>query len=237
LRAADAPAGTKNGYTVTVEIKIDEKGQNQTVTVVDSDDATAGRILDKMALVMAMRTQLPPHMKDGKPVKATIRAPFFFPIESDEGKAAEALPVPHPKKESAVMPAYPTAFRDQGIVGGAILELRVNAEGKLTSVTTLRASHPEFETAAQDAIRKWQFAPAKQNGQAVDSRTRIAVVFETGDKMADLKWRVAPRPSLGSFVVIRPNSPITENGEDVTPAAAPAAGQPAAAAPAAAPAK
>jgi TonB family protein len=122
------------------------------------------------------------------------------------------------------MPAYPPELREAGVVGGAILELNVDAEGKLTHMATLRASHPEFEAAAREALSKWTFTPAWKDGSNVASRSRIAIVFETEAEMADLKWRIAPRPSLGSFVVIRPDSPIEleETPAEAEPPAAPA---------------
>jgi TonB family protein len=228
LRGADAPATGKNGYTVTVQLRVDATGKVLDAAVVDSQDVSAGDVLNKMALAMALNLKVPPQMKEGKAVPATIRAPFFFPIEGDEGPDAAALPLPRPKQAAAVMPAYPPALREAGVVGGAVLELRIDGVGKLTHMSALRASHPEFEAAAKEALAKWEFAPAQKDGQPVESRSRIAIVFETEDEMADLKWRIAPRPSLGSFVVIRPDTPIQENGE---PAAA-GAEQPAPPAPA-----
>ena len=222
VHAADEPDKSKHGYTVTVDMKMNEEGEAESVKMVSTEDTSAGQVLDKMALAMASKTKMPPRLKDGKPVKFTLRAPFFFPIDDDEGAAANKEPMPHPRKESAVMPVYPPALREAGVVGGAVLELHVDAAGKLTDVKTMRASHPEFEASAVEAIKKWSFAPAQKDGSPVASRTRIAVVYETSEKMADLKWRVAPRPALGSFVVIRPDEPI----QDEPAAAAP--GSPAA---------
>jgi TonB family protein len=212
---AEASPIKQYGYTVTVEIKVNEKGETESVSLINSDANDAGNVIEKMALAMAMKTKIPPQIKDGKPVRASVHAPFFFPIDDDEGPAAALLPQPRPKREAAIMPVYPPEFRDSGVVGGAILEIKVDAQGKLTSVRSLRASHPAFEKAATDAINRWQFAPAMKDGHAVESRTRIAFVFETQQDMADIKWRIPPRPALGSFVVIRPNEPI----QDEPPAA------------------
>jgi TonB family protein len=129
------------------------------------------------------------------------------------------------------MPAYPPAFREAGIVGGSILELRVDAQGKLIHLSALRSSHPEFEAAAKDAVSKWEFKAAQKNGQPVESRARIAIVFETVTTMADIKWRIAPRPSFGSFVVIRPDTPIVDEEEPAGGAEQPAPATPAPAAP------
>jgi TonB family protein len=216
LRAAEAPAPTSHGYTVMVEIKTNEQGEAENVRLLESEDISAGEVLSKMALAMAMKTKVAPRIKNGKPVKMTLRAPFFFPIEDDEG--AEADKVPKPKVKEAIQPAYPLGLREQGVVGGVILELLVDAQGKLNKLTTVRSSHPEFEAAARESMEKWTFTPALRDGVAVESRTRFAFTFDTEQDMADLKWRIAPRPRLGSLTVIRPDKPI-EDAPD--PAAAP----------------
>lgn len=227
-RAADAPEpeSGKNGYTVVVEMKMSEKGEPEEVSVTKSEDTSPGQVLNKMALAMAAKTKVPPHMKDGVPAKFIVKAPFFFPIEGDEGPEANKLPMPHPKKESVVMPVYPGTLRDGGVAGGAILELEVDATGAITRLSTMRASHPEFQASAEEAVRKWVFAPAMQDGKPVASRTRLAVVYENNEKMADLKYRIPPRPALGAFLVIKPDRPIEDQPAETS---APAADGPAAA--------
>lgn len=228
LRAEDAPATKpRNGYTVTLDVKVDEQGKPEGVSLVGTDDESAGEVMSKMAIAMAMKTNFPPRLKDGVAHKYTARAPFFFPIEDDEGKDANTLPKPTVK--NVVQPVYPLELRDKDVVGGAIFELSVDANGKLTQLKTLRASHPEFEKAARESLEKWEFVAAKKDGQPVESRSRIAIVFETAKAMADLKWRVPPRPALGSFSVIKPDHPISDeeaaasgvpvNGTNSAPAA------------------
>lgn len=231
LQAAEsAPAATpddhKNGYTVTVQVKVSAKGEPENVKVVSSDDPNVGDVLTKMAVAMAMKLKLPPRAKNGAPAEYTARVPFFFPIEDDEGAAANDLP--KPKLKEAVQPVYPLDLRDRGEVGGVVLELVVDAEGKLTRLTTLRASHPEFEAAAVEAVKKWTFAPAQKDGKPVESRSRLAIVFENETSMADLKWRIPPRPSLGSFTVVRPNHPLPDPDAPGAPATSTTPANPAA---------
>lgn len=206
LRAEDAPATKpRNGYTVTLDVKVDEQGKPEGVSLVSTDDDSQGDVMSKMAIAMAMKTPFPPRLKDGVAHKYTARAPFFFPIEDDEGKEADALPKPKGVKNGAKI-VYPPELRSQGVVGGAIFELMVDENGKLTQLKTLRASHPEFEKAARESLEKWEFIPAEKDGHTVASRSRIAIVFDTPEQMADLKWRIPPRPKLGSHIVL----PLTE---------------------------
>lgn len=221
LPAADGSPLANNGYTVTIEISANEKGEPESMRVVSSEDTSPGDVLTKMALAMASKTQLPPRLKDGKPVKFTARAPFFFPIEGDEGPAANQAPRPRAKSNECRQPVYPPEMLERGEVGGAVFELVIDTTGQISRLTTMRASHPEFEKSAREALQNWKFIPAEKDGKPVESRWRLAIVFENSEKMADLKWRIAPRPSLGSFVLVHDNSPV------LPPAAAPAAGEPA----------
>lgn len=226
LRAADAPTNGKHGYTATFTVKVDEQGNPEEVSLYRSDDDTPDSILNKMAAAMALKAKLPPRTKDGHPVKYIARVPFFFPIEGDEGAEANNQPKPRGRGDVSKQPTYPPEMAEKGIVGGVILELVIDAKGDLARVTTLRASHPEFEKAALDAVNTWKFHPAEKDGTPVETRWRVAIVFETPEHLVDLKWRVPPRPALGTFMAIRSNHPLMD--EEPAPAATPApAGEPA----------
>jgi TonB family protein len=211
-QAAQKPSVT--GHRVVVEITFDEEGVSEGAKVIESDDPSAVQLLNQIAIRLAQEVKQAPRTdKDGKPKKFKARAPFDFPVEGDEGP--EANNAPKPSIRQAVQPVYPEALAAAGEVGGAILELVVAADGSVSKATVLRSSHPEFANAAHAAVRQWQFTPAQKDGVAVDSRWRIAVNFSVDNKEADWMWRIAPRPSLGSFTAVRAKVP--------PPAAAPAA--------------
>ena len=217
---ADATAPKKNGYTVTFEIKVNDKGEEETLKIVDSNDTTSDNFIDRMATALALNTDLPPREKDGKPVPYTARVPFFIPIEGDEGAEANNAPRPIGTGELTV-PLYPDEMRAASEVGGVIFELQIDATGKLTKLTTLRASHAAFETAARETLEKWQFRPAEKDGQPVACRWNIGVIFEMDGKFVDLKYRVPPRPSLGVLKIV-PNAERGGEGAGAAPEATPA---------------
>ncbi len=221
LRAADPAPAKKNGYTVTVEVDVNEQGKPESVALASSEDDTTGAVLTKMAIAMAAKAEFPPREKDGHAVKYKAKMPFFFPIEDDEGAEANEQPRPRVKREGVIQPAYPLEESKAGEVGGVILELIIGADGKVTTLKTLRASKPAFEASAVQAVKQWTFVPAMADGHAVETRWRLAIVFESSHKMMEeLKYRIAPRPSLGTFII--------GHNEDVpeAPAAAPAEGAP-----------
>jgi TonB family protein len=206
-----APAPT--GHRVLVEIAFDEKGEPEDAKIVETDDPTGAQLLNQIALRLAEEVKQAPRTdKEGKPMKFKARAPFNFPVEGDEGPGANNAPKPAMRK--AVQPVYPPALEAAGVVGGAIVELTIAADGTVSKATVLRSSHPEFANAAFVAVQQWLFAPAQKDGVAVESRWRIAVNFSVDSKQADWMWCVAPRPSLGSFTAVRAK---------LEPAAAPAA--------------
>lgn len=200
LGAADAPAKPKTGYTVVLEVKVDEKGQAEDAQVISSDDTSLDHALDKAALRKAKDIKLAPRLKDGKAVKYTVQAPFVFSVDGDEGPDAPGAP--KPKIFSAVQPVYPAELAAKGEVGGVILEVVIGTDGNVSNLKVLRSSNPVFEKAAAAAVQQWSFVPALQDGSPVASRWRLSVCFETDVLATDWTWRIPPRPSLGNYTVV-----------------------------------
>ena len=209
LSAEEKAADAKIGYTVVLDLKVTEAGTVEDALLVSSDDTSVDHILDRMAMEAARVTKVPPHLKDGKAVKFTARAPFLFSVENDEGP--ESNKAPKPSIRNAVQPTFPADLAEKGEVGGVILEAVISATGNVTSLKALRSSHPGFEQAAIAAVNQWVFIPAKKDGVPVESRWRMAISFETDVMRADWKWRFAPRPALGNYSVVHrtlPSEPV-----------------------------
>lgn len=207
-----ADAAAKPGYNVVVELLINEQGEVEESKIASSEDFSGDKTLDQIALSLGAKVKLPPREKDGKKVKYRVRAPFHFPVEDDEGPAANNAP--RPSIRTATKPVYPANLVEQGVIGGAILEASIGSDGKVIAVRVLRASHAEFGASAAEAVRGWEFAPAMQDGQAVSSRWRLAIAFSLDGRDVGVDWKIAPRPSLGAYTVVKMHTP---------PPAAPAA--------------
>ena len=204
---------TKPGYKVIVEISFDETGAGEEAKVVESDDPTNDTILNRIALALSAEIKQPPHMKDGKPAKFVARVPYDFPVEGDEGKAANDAP--RPSQKDGTRPVYPENLAKEGVVGGAILELNIGEDGKVQKVTVLDSSHPEFAQSAETSAKTWVFSPALKDGKPVECRWRTALAYSVDGKDVDWKWRVAPRPNLGGSIVFTRTNTAPAN----TPAA------------------
>jgi protein TonB len=67
-----------------------------------------------------------------------------------------------------VRPAYPSAPRRLGIQGTTLLRVYVLADGRIAEVQVERsAGHPDLDQAAQEAVRRWRFEPARRGEDPV----------------------------------------------------------------------
>jgi TonB family protein len=221
LRGDEKPAATGTGYTVLLELKIDEKGAVEDATVVATEDTSADHILDQLSMDKVRGMKLEPRVKDGQPVKYTVKAPFIYAIDGDQPEAN--LDLVSPKIHKAVQPAYPAELAAKGEVGGVILEAVIGVGGNVKSLTVMRSTNPAFAAAATAAVNQWYFTPAMKDGVAVESRWRLSIAFATDVRTPDWKWRFAPRPSLGNYTVIHPTLPPKPAATEPKPATPPAA--------------
>lgn len=64
-----------------------------------------------------------------------------------------------PRIVSRVEPVYPPEAKARGVKGNVVLEIRVDADGKVTDVKVLRSVDAALDQAAVDAVRQWRYAP------------------------------------------------------------------------------
>lgn len=79
-----------------------------------------------------------------------------------------------------VEPAYPVAARRAGQEGTTLLQIEILANGLPGEISVVRSSGCDLlDEAAVTAVRKWQFAPAKDrsSGRAVACYTTLPVSF------------------------------------------------------------
>ncbi|MFI5169810.1 MAG: TonB family protein, partial [Vicinamibacterales bacterium] len=84
--------------------------------------------------------------------------------------------VPVPKKTKHVQPVYPAEALAQGIRGIVILDVVIDAQGKVASTSVLR-SVPGLDEAAIAAARQWEYEPTKVAGKAVSVRVTVPITF------------------------------------------------------------
>jgi TonB family protein len=84
--------------------------------------------------------------------------------------------VPAPKRTRFVSPVFPLEAQAAGQRGIVILELVIDAAGKVTTADVLR-SVPPFDEAALTAARQWEYEVTKVDGKAVPVRLTVPITF------------------------------------------------------------
>jgi TonB family protein len=100
--------------------------------------------------------------------------------------------VPAPKRTRFVAPVFPLEAQAAGQRGIVILELVIDAEGKVSTADVLR-SVPPFDEAALTAARQWEYEVTKVDGKPVPVRLTVPITFAL--KLPDLT-REAGIPEL-----------------------------------------
>ncbi len=72
-----------------------------------------------------------------------------------------------------VAPVYRKIAKHVKITGAVMVEATVDADGKVSDVKTLRGNHA-LAPAAEDAVRKWRFAPGAERS-TVDVEVNFAL--------------------------------------------------------------
>jgi len=74
-------------------------------------------------------------------------------------------------------PVYPFELSRAGVTGEATVGIIVDSEGNVREAYTVKATRPEFGTAATEAVQKWKFQPGQKGGIPVNTRMQVPIVF------------------------------------------------------------
>jgi len=83
-----------------------------------------------------------------------------------------------PKAIRQSAPVYPRAMKDDGLTGQAEIEFVVTANGKVLFPRIISATQEDFGWAAAAAVAQWRYEPPTKNGQKVDARITVPVLFD-----------------------------------------------------------
>ncbi|MEW5805847.1 MAG: energy transducer TonB [Acidobacteriota bacterium] len=81
--------------------------------------------------------------------------------------------------ETKLLPVYPELARKAKIEGSVILQAVIKKDGTVGDIVILRSPGAKlgFEEAAAEAVKKWRYKPALQNGRPVDVYFTVEVNF------------------------------------------------------------
>jgi TonB family protein len=73
---------------------------------------------------------------------------------------------------------YPRSLKTDGLTGQAEIEFIVDRNGRVLFPRIVSSSHEDFGWAAATAVAQWKFNPPLRNGQRVDVRMSVPVIFD-----------------------------------------------------------
>jgi TonB family protein len=107
------------------------------------------------------------------PVIITVAVEFKLTAPQPIRVGGEIKP---PIQTKRVTPPYPSEAQAAGVQGIVIMEVTIDADGKVTDVRVLR-SIPLLDQAAIDAVRQFEYTPTIVNGVAVPVLMTVTVNF------------------------------------------------------------
>ncbi|MBU1225554.1 MAG: TonB family protein [Gammaproteobacteria bacterium] len=85
----------------------------------------------------------------------------------------------HPRALREIVPDYPEDADRQRLSGKVRLQLKLEADGRVSDIEIVHADPPGvFDASALKAFRDAHFAPAQKNGRPVRARVLIEVVYD-----------------------------------------------------------
>lgn len=148
----------------------------------------------KSIVAMLEATQFSPARKNKRPVMASSSDREFFNPEAALDPLARKVLTELRKSSPAIFAVsdlderpravaqrsavYPRSMKTDGATGQAEIEFIVDRDGRVLFPRIVSASHEDFGWAAATAVAQWKFNPPMRNGQRVEARMSIPVMFD-----------------------------------------------------------
>lgn len=101
-----------------------------------------------------------------------------FNEENQTERAQAPAPATHgPIALFAPPPQLPASFQEQSLKTEVVIEFFVNALGSATPRLVESSGEEELDALALEAVKRWVFRAAEQEGKPVDAKTRLRIVF------------------------------------------------------------
>ena len=112
-------------------------------------------------------------------VSVTPRDPAAVPQTAGTEKGIHKVggEVKPPVLVQRVDPRYPEKLRADKKSGIVVLQATVDEQGLVTNPVIVRHSEPEFDAAAMEALRRWQYSPATLHDKPVAVYLTITISF------------------------------------------------------------
>ncbi|MBT3879550.1 MAG: energy transducer TonB [Candidatus Scalindua sp.] len=122
-----------------------------------------------------------PQAKNTQNVMVDLKSSLPYPDKSEKNSHVEngVLAQTKPGYINNPPPEYPRIARKREYTGKVTLKVEVKIDGNCGRVELVRSSgYSMLDNAATEAVKEWQFTPARKWGKAVSSFTEITVNFQ-----------------------------------------------------------
>ncbi|HEX4037806.1 MAG TPA: energy transducer TonB [Acidobacteriaceae bacterium] len=113
-------------------------------------------------------------------IDGTDRALAPPPDATSSGYSQVSSRVMNGKRTKGPPPEYPQKAKDARIVGTLILEAQVGKDGRIHDLEAVSSPDPLLTTAAGNAVSHWEYQPYLLNGEPVEVRRTIEVIYQMG---------------------------------------------------------
>jgi TonB family protein len=165
-------------------------------TVSASDPAFANAFMADIEAV-----EFSPPRINGRALMSSLKERFDFPAQPKLDTVAQGILAELRKPKPGILsadeldkplqpirqprPAYPSAQRSDSASGQAEIEFVIDRSGRPLFPRIISATHEDFGWAAATGILRWRYQPPVKNGEKVDARAKVTVVFDI-NKSADM---------------------------------------------------
>ena len=180
----------KREGTVKVEFVVETDGRVSRARVQESTD----QVFEDPALAAVAQWVFKPALEAGKEVPCAMTVPVVFDLEQQKTKRLQPpysqQPVPLPEVPAAATNldvGYPAELDERKLPGEVMVEVTINADGRVEKPRVQWASHPAFVETALAAVERATFTPARQGPLTKTSTLRYPVGFESmGARSSDV---------------------------------------------------
>lgn len=157
------------------------------------------------ALFAVNRWRFKPGRHNGRLVNSRMQVPIYFQLHGD---STDDAPLPDNSPLRPVYKVAPQVSRDDaaGMKGGeVVLNFKVQTNGQAAEARVVSSTDPRLEAPALAAIAQWLFMPARKDGQWLEQRATIPIVFDAKDAVTAA---TAPAAPAGKPTVIMPTGAV-----------------------------
>ncbi len=152
-------------------LSLDAAGVPQKVVL---EPGTSDRLLPFVEAALR-QWRVAPARKDGQPVAAELRVAFL--VYPPMAPVPTNLCPPRVDPRSQKQPIYPRAMATSGIEGRVLVVFVVDKEGRVRNPVVDNSNNPAFDEPAIECVLKWKFEPATVDGEPVNTRMSVPIIF------------------------------------------------------------